>query len=67
MCIRDRDYSLQRQTNSDMGIEVISDAENCGHKKTTYWAFDQYINFYKEADEESTHKEHGKALQNKYI
>ena len=29
-----------------MGIEVISDTEICGHKKTTYWAFDQYINFY---------------------
>ena len=44
--ILDLDYSLQRQTNSDMGIEVISDTEICGHKKTTYWAFDQYINFY---------------------
>lgn len=29
-----------------MEIEVISDTEICGHKKTTYWAFDQYINFY---------------------
>lgn len=44
--ILDLDYSLQRQTNSDMGIEVISDTEICVHKKTTYWAFDQYINFY---------------------
>ena len=30
---QDLDYSLQRQTNSDMGIEVISDTEICGHKK----------------------------------
>ena len=44
--IIDLDYSLQRQTNSEMEIEVISDTEICGHKKTTYWAFDQYINFY---------------------
>ena len=44
--IIDLDYSLQRQTNYEMEIEVISDTEICGHKKTTYWAFDQYINFY---------------------
>lgn len=44
--ILDLDYSLQRQTNSEMEIEVISDTEIIGHKKTTYWAFDQYINFY---------------------
>lgn len=44
--IIDLDYSLQRQTNSEMGIKVLSDTEICGHKKTTYWAFDQYINFY---------------------
>ena len=44
--IIDLDYSLQRQTNSEMKIEIISDTEICGHKKTTYWAFDQYINFY---------------------
>ena len=29
-----------------MKIEVISDTEIRGHKKTVYWAFDQYINFY---------------------
>ena len=29
-----------------MEIEVISDTEIRGHKMTTYWAFDQYINFY---------------------
>lgn len=44
--IIDLDYSLQRQTNSEMEIKVLSDTEICGHKKTTYWAFDQYINFY---------------------
>ena len=38
--IIDLDYSLQRQTNSEMKIEIISDTEICGHKKTTYWAFD---------------------------
>lgn len=43
--IIDLDYSLQRQTNSEMEIKVLSDTEICGHKKTTYWAFDQYINF----------------------
>lgn len=44
--ILDLDYSLQRQTNSEMEIKVLSDTELCGHKKTMYWAFDQYINFY---------------------
>ena len=44
--IIDLDYSLQRQTNSEMEIKVLSDTEICGHKKTTYWAFDQYIIFY---------------------
>ncbi|EJW97481.1 glycoside hydrolase family 92 [gut metagenome] len=44
--IIDLDYSLQRQTNSEMEIKVLSDTEICGHKKTSYWAFDQYINFY---------------------
>ena len=44
--IIDLDYSLQRQSNSEMEIKVLSDTEICGHKKTTYWAFDQYINFY---------------------
>ena len=44
--ILDLDYSLQRQTNEDMVLEVISDTEIRGHKKTVYWAFDQYINFY---------------------
>lgn len=32
--------------NPEMEIKVLSDTEICGHKKTTYWAFDQYINFY---------------------
>lgn len=44
--IIDLDYSLQRQTNQEMEIKVISDTEICGRKKTVYWAFDQYINFY---------------------
>ena len=44
--ILDLDYSLQRQTNKEMEIEVISPTEICGRKKTMYWAFDQYINFY---------------------
>ena len=44
--ILDLDYSLQRQTNQEMEIKILSDTEICGHKKTMYWAFDQYINFY---------------------
>ncbi|MDR0891538.1 MAG: GH92 family glycosyl hydrolase [Mediterranea sp.] len=44
--ILDLDYSLQRQTNSEMEIQVLSDTELCGHKKTAYWAFEQPINFY---------------------
>jgi predicted alpha-1,2-mannosidase len=44
--IVDLDYSLQRQTNRGMEMEVISDTEIRGRKKTVYWAFDQYINFY---------------------
>lgn len=44
--ILDFDYSIERQTNEEMKIEVVSDTEIRGHKKTVYWAFDQYINFY---------------------
>lgn len=44
--ILDLDYSLQRQKNENMELEVISDTEIRGRKKTVYWAFDQYINFY---------------------
>lgn len=44
--ILDLDYNIQGQTNDEMVLEVISDTEIRGHKKTTYWAFDQYINFY---------------------
>lgn len=44
--ILDLDYSLQRQKNEDMCIEVLSDTEIRGSKKTVYWAFDQYIHFY---------------------
>ena len=44
--ILDLDYSLQRQKNEEMELTVISDTEIRGRKKTVYWAFDQYINFY---------------------
>ena len=44
--ILDFDYSLQRQKNQEMKIEVLSDTEIRGTKKTAYWAFDQYIHFY---------------------
>lgn len=44
--ILDLDYSIQRQKNEQMELEVISDTEIRGRKKTVYWAFDQYINFY---------------------
>ena len=44
--ILDLDYSLQRQKNEEMELEIISDTEIRGRKKTVYWAFDQYINFY---------------------
>lgn len=44
--VLDFDYNIQGQTNDEMVLEVISDTEIRGHKKTTYWAFDQYINFY---------------------
>ncbi|MGL4957308.1 MAG: GH92 family glycosyl hydrolase [Bacteroidales bacterium] len=44
--IVDLDYSLQWQTNDEMELEVISNTEIRGRKKTMYWAFDQYINFY---------------------
>lgn len=44
--ILDLDYSLQRQKNEEMELEVISDTEIRGRKKTVYWAFDQYVNFY---------------------
>lgn len=44
--ILDFDYSIQRQTNKEMELQVISDTEIRGRKKTVYWAFDQYVNFY---------------------
>lgn len=43
--ILDLDYSLQRQTNEMMELEIVSDTEIRGRKKTVYWAFDQYISF----------------------
>ena len=44
--ILDLDYSLQRQTNLDMQVEVVSDTEIRGSKLTEYWAFDQQASFY---------------------
>lgn len=44
--IVDMDYSIQRQENLDMHIDVLSDTELCGYKTTKYWAFDQKICFY---------------------
>lgn len=44
--IVDMDYSIQRQTNLDMALEVVSDTELRGWKMTEYWAFDQQIYFY---------------------
>lgn len=54
--ILDFDYSLQRQKNEEMQIEVISDTEIRGRKKTVYWAFDQYINFYAEFSKPFTYE-----------
>ena len=44
--ILDLDYSLQRQINRDMVIEILNDSTIQGHKRTIYWAFDQPIYFY---------------------
>lgn len=44
--IVDMDYSIQRQDNLDMHIDVLNDTELCGYKLTKYWAFDQKICFY---------------------
>lgn len=44
--ILDLDYSIQRQTNLDMQVEVVSDTEIRGHKLSQYWAFDQQLSFY---------------------
>lgn len=44
--IVDMDYSIQRQTNLNMVLEVLSDTEIRGYKMTKYWAFDQQIYFY---------------------
>ena len=44
--ILDLDYSIQHQLNRDMVIEVVSDTEIRGHKRTAYWLPDQYIAFY---------------------
>lgn len=44
--IIDLDYSLQRQKNEELELEIVSSTEIRGRKKTVYWAFDQYISFY---------------------
>lgn len=44
--IVDLDYSLQRQKNENMSIEVVSDTEIIGSKMTVYWAFEQKVYFY---------------------
>lgn len=44
--IVDMDYSIQRQNNLEMALEVVSDTELRGWKMTEYWAFDQQIYFY---------------------
>ncbi|MEG1562465.1 MAG: GH92 family glycosyl hydrolase [Bacteroides sp.] len=44
--ILDLDYSLQHQRNEEMQLEVVSDTEIRGRKKTAFWAFEQQISFY---------------------
>jgi len=44
--ILDFDYSLQRQHNSDMVIQVVSNTEIRGWKKTRGWALAQQVGFY---------------------
>lgn len=44
--ILDLDYNLQQQKNKEMMIEVVSDTEIRGRKKTAYRDFDQDISFY---------------------
>lgn len=44
--IIDLDYSLQRQENEDMRLEVLSDTEIAGWKRTCGWAENQQIGFY---------------------
>lgn len=44
--ILDLDYSLQRQRNSDMVIEMVSDTEIRGRKRTRGWALAQQVSFY---------------------
>ena len=44
--IIDMDYAIQRQTNLNMDVKVLSDTELCGTKVTKYWAFEQQIHFY---------------------
>ncbi|MGN1245172.1 MAG: GH92 family glycosyl hydrolase [Muribaculaceae bacterium] len=54
--VLDLDYSIQYQTNEDMELQVLSDTEICGSKKTVYWAFDQYVYFYAKFSKPFTYK-----------
>lgn len=54
--ILDLDYSLQRQENKEMVIEVLSDTEIRGYKRTAYWAFDQPVYFYMKFSKPFTYK-----------
>ncbi len=44
--ILDLDYSVQHQMNLDMQVEVISDTEIQGYKRSLYWAPSQQLSFY---------------------
>ncbi len=53
--IIDMDYSIQRQKNLAMELEVLSDTEIRGWKMTEYWAFEQRIFFYAKFSKPFTH------------
>jgi len=53
--IIDMDYSIQRQNNLEMALEVLSDTEIRGWKMTEYWAFEQQIFFYAKFSKPFTH------------
>ena len=42
----DLDYAIQGQVTKELTLEVISDTEIVGYKKSAYWAPEQYIYFY---------------------
>lgn len=53
--IVDMDYSIQRQTNLDMAIEVVNDTTLRAWKLTEYWAFDQQAYFTMQFSRPFTH------------